>query len=94
MTTQKESLEEMFKAGSHYGYSKSRRHPSTSPYIFATKNGVDIINIEKTYELLEKALEEIKRLAQNGKTILFVGTKAEAKQQIIEAALALNMPYV
>lgn len=84
----------MFKAGSHYGYSKSRRHPGTTPYIFATKNGVDIINIEKTYDLFEKAIEEVTRLAASGKTILFVGTKAEARQQIIETALALNMPYV
>jgi small subunit ribosomal protein S2 len=84
----------MFKRGAHYGYSKSRRHPSTSPYIFATKNGVDIINIEKTYELFEKALGEMERLAASGKTILFVGTKAEARQQITEVALALNMPYV
>lgn len=86
--------EEMFKAGVHYGYSKSRRHPSTSPFVFATKNGVDIINIEKTNELLEKALETISNLAASGKTILFVGTKPEARQQIIETALALNMPYV
>jgi small subunit ribosomal protein S2 len=91
MSTQ---IEEMFKAGAHYGYSKSRRHPSTSPYIFATKNGVDIINIEKTNEFFEKAMTEVTRLAATGKTILFVGTKAEAQQQIVETALSLNMPYV
>jgi small subunit ribosomal protein S2 len=94
MNTQNTRVEEMFRAGAHYGYSKSRRHPSTSPYIFAIKNGVDIINIEKTDELLEKALGEITKLAQSGKIVLFVGTKAEACQQIVEAALALNMPYV
>ena len=87
-------IEEMFKAGVSYGYSKSRRHPSVSPYVFATKNGVDIINIEKTYELLEKSLGFISQLAASGKTILFVGTKPEARQQITEVALALNMPYV
>lgn len=90
----KNTTESMFEAGAHYGYSKSRRHPSITPYIFATKNGVDIINIEKGYELLEKALEQVAKLAGAGKTILFVGTKAEAKQQVIETALALNMPYV
>ncbi len=94
MSTQNEIIEEMFKDGAHYGYSKSRRHPSTTPYIFATKNGVDIINIEKSYELLEKVLETVTKLAASGKTILFVGTKAEARQQMIEAALSLNMPYV
>lgn len=88
------TIEKMFKTGAHYGYSKSRRHPGATPYIFTTKNGVDIINIEKTYDLLEKALEQITKYASTGKTILFVGTKAEARQQIIETALALNMPYV
>ncbi len=86
--------EEMYKAGAHFGYSKSRRHPSTANYIFATKNGVDIINIEKTAEMLEKVCEQVKALAQSGKTILFVGTKAEARQATVETALALNMPYV
>ena len=94
MTTQNSFIEEMFANGTHYGYSKSRRHPTTTPYIFATKNGVDIINIEKTSVLLEKALEKVTALAASGKTILFVGTEAEARQQIVETALALNMPYV
>ena len=87
-------VEEMFQAGVHYGYSKSRRHPSTAPYVFTTKNGIDIINIEKTEDLLQKALETVSALAASGKTILFVGTKTEARQQIIETALALGMPYV
>lgn len=94
MSTQNNKTEEMFRAGVHYGYAKSRRHPSTAPYIFTTKNGVDIINIEKTADLLLKVLEKVSEYGATGKTILFVGTKAEAKQQIIETALALNMPYV
>lgn len=94
MSTQNTLVEKMFQAGAHYGYSKSRRHPSTGAYIFATKNGVDIINIEKSYGLLEKALEEVMKMAASGKTILFVGTKPEARQQITELALALGMPYV
>jgi len=94
MSTQNTKIEEMFRSGVHYGYSKTRRHPSTAPYIFATKNGVDIIDIEKTYDLLEKALEKVTQCAASGKTILFVGTKTEARQQIIETALALGMPYV
>ena len=94
MNTQNSIIEEMFANGTHYGYSKSRRHPSTTPYIFATKNGVDIINTEKTNALFEKAMEKVTALAAAGKSILFVGTKAEARQQVIETALALNMPYV
>jgi small subunit ribosomal protein S2 len=87
-------IENMFEAGAHYGYSKSRRHPSTSTFIFGTKNGVDIINLEKTQDLFTSAMSEIERLAASGKTILFVGTKAEARQGITETALLLNMPYV
>lgn len=90
----KNFTEEMFQSGVHYGYSKSRRHPSVKPYIFSTKNGVDIIDIEKTEKLLSDAMEFVSSLAASGKTILFVGTKPEARQQIIETALALNMPYV
>lgn len=87
-------IEQMFQSGVHYGYSKSRRHPSVLPYVFTTKNGVDIINIEKTEELLTTATDFISSLAASGKTILFVGTKPEARQQVLEAALLLNMPYV
>ena len=50
MNKQNAIIEEMFRAGAHYGYSKSRRHPSTSAYIFNTKNGIDIINIAKTLD--------------------------------------------
>lgn len=87
-------IDEMFKAGVSYGYSKSRRHPSVSPYVFTTKNGVDIINIEKTYGLLEKSVDFVTKLAASGKTILFIGTKPEARGQVTEVALSLNMPYV
>ena len=87
-------INEMFKAGVQYGYQKSRRHPSTAPYIFGNKNGVDIIDIEKTKDLFDKAMSEIKSLASLGKTILFVGTKPEAKNAITETALSMNMPYV
>lgn len=87
-------IEEMFKAGAHYGYSKSRRHPSTSNFVFMTKNGVDIINLEKTDESLEKTLSFVSSLAKEGKNIIFVGTKPEAKQKIAEVALPMGMAYV
>lgn len=94
MNIQDATIDAMFKSGAQYGYQKSRRHPSTMPYIFGTKNGVDIIDIEKTKELLDKSLIEVKALASSGKTILFVGTKPEARSAITETALSLNMPYV
>ncbi len=88
------SIEKMFEAGAHYGYSKSRRHPSVSPYVYATKNGGDIIDLEKTTELLVKALAFVKGLGASHKTILFVGTKPEAKVIIKNIAESLSMPYV
>jgi len=87
-------IEQMFKAGAHYGYSKTRRHPSVSPYIYATKNKADIIDLEKTSIMLDKAKEFVKILGRDGKIILFVGTKPEAKVTIKEVAESLNMPYV
>ena len=87
-------IEKMFKAGAQYGYSKERRHPSVSKYIYATKNKGDIINLEKTSILLEDAKEFIKSLGAGNKTVLFVGTKPEAKVATKEMAESLNMPYV
>lgn len=87
-------IEKMFKAGAHYGYSKTRRHPSVSSYIYATKNKGDIINLEKTSVLLENAALFIKNLGAQNKIILFVGTKPEAKVTIREIAESLAMPYV
>lgn len=87
-------VERMFKAGAHYGYSKTRRHPSVSPYIHTTKNKGDIIDLEKTSELLAKATEYVKTLGTGEKVVLFVGTKPEAKVSVRNVAESLNMPYV
>jgi small subunit ribosomal protein S2 len=87
-------IEKMFQAGAHYGYSKTRRHPSVSKYIYATKNKEDIIDLEKTSVMLEKASEFVKELGAKGKVVLFVGTKPEAKVSIKDVAESLNMPYV
>jgi len=88
------NIEKMFEAGAHYGYSKSRRHPSVSSYIYATKNNSDIIDLEKTTIQLEEATEFIKNLGAQNKIILFVGTKPEARDIIKNTALSLDMPYV
>ncbi len=87
-------IEEMFKAGAHYGYSKTRRHPSIKSYIYATKNKTDIIDLEKTSVMLSSATEFIKSLGARNKVVLFVGTKPEAKEAIKAAAESINMPYV
>jgi len=88
------SIEKMFEMGAHYGYGKTRRHPSVSPYIYATKKNEDIIDLEKTSILLANAREFVKNLGAGGKIVLFVGTKPEAREAIKNAALSLNMPYV
>ena len=87
-------VEKMFKAGAHYGYSKTRRHPSVSPYIRTTKNKGDIIDLEKTSALLDTATEFVKSLGTKDKVVLFVGTKPEAKVVVRNVAESLNMPYV
>ena len=84
----------MFKAGAHFGFSKTRRHPSVSPYIFGVKNKVEIFDLEKTSELLEKAKAFAATLGKEGKTILFVGGKSEARNATKIGALSVNMPYV
>jgi small subunit ribosomal protein S2 len=90
----KENLQEMIDAGVHFGYTKTRRHPSAKPFIFDTKNKVDVIDLEKTSDLLKKAEEFAAGLSKDGKKILFVGTKAEAQEVTRGAADALKMPYV
>ncbi|MEK7662432.1 MAG: 30S ribosomal protein S2 [Patescibacteria group bacterium] len=90
----KDALEGMFAVGAHFGYQRGRRHPSSKPYIFGSKNRVDIIDLEKTTVLLDGAKEFVKSLAASGKQILFVGTKPEAREAVLAGAERLGMPYV
>lgn len=87
-------VEQMFKAGAHYGYSKTRRHPSVSKFIYTTKNKGDIIDLEKTEVLLAEATNFVESLGKEGKIVLFVGTKPEAKTAVKTVAESLGMPYV
>lgn len=84
----------MFKAGAHFGYSRSRRHPSVSPYIFGAKNRVEIFDLEETDKLLDEAKAFARTLGKDGKMVLFVGGKPEARDAIKNAAISLGMPYV
>lgn len=88
------NIDRMFAVGAHYGYSRSRRHPSVKPYIFGAKNWVEIIDLEKTNDLLADASDFAKKLGMEGKKILFVGSKNEAKAAIEEGADSIDMPYV
>ncbi len=89
-----ERIDEMFKAGAHFGYSKTRRHASVAPYIFGVKNRVEIIDLEKVDDLLEKALAFVSGLAKEGKQMLFVGGKNEARSALKLAAESVGMPFV
>jgi small subunit ribosomal protein S2 len=89
-----ERVDEMFKVGAHFGYSKTRRHASVASYIFGVKNKVEIVDLERTEALLEKALEFVTQLAKEGKHILFVGGKTEARSSLRIAAESISMPFV
>lgn len=88
------TIETMFTAGAHFGLGRSRRHPTVSSYVFGTKNSTDILDLEKTQDLLDKAKAFVAALAKEGKTVLFVGGKKEAAQAIKNGAMSINMPYV
>lgn len=88
------NIDTMFEAGAHFGYSKTRRHPSTAQYVFGTKNRVDIIDLEKTEVMLKTACEFVKTLGKENKVILFVGVKPESRNATQEGALSIDMPYV
>lgn len=82
------------EAGVHYGYSRTRRHPTVTPFLYGTKNGADIIDIEKTGLQLEAATKFLGELSASGKTVLFVGVKPESRSAIIDIATSLKQPYV
>lgn len=87
-------IEKMFQAGVQFGFVRSRRHPTVKPFIFGVKNRTEIFDLEKTSDLLTKAKAFVTSLAAEGKTLLFVGSKAEARGAIETAAGSLGMPYV
>ncbi len=87
-------IERLFAAGSHFGFTKSRRHPTVEPYLFGNKQGTDIFDLEKTAELLATAKEVVKEAAKAGKTILFVSTKEEVSALVKSYAEKVEMPYV
>jgi small subunit ribosomal protein S2 len=84
----------MFEVGAHFAYSKARRHPTVSPFIFGTKDKVEIFDLEKTKELLDEAINYMALLARDGKKVLFVAGKNEARAIVQNSALSLDMPFV
>ena len=88
------NLVDMLKAGAHFGHQTSRRHPKMAPYIFTQRNGVHVFDLELTQVELEKTLNHVKELASNGKTVLFLGTKKQAKEAVKNSAINCGMPYL
>lgn len=87
-------IEKMFEAGAHFGYSRTKRHPSIKKFIFGAKNRVEIFDLEKTNASLEEVKEFVKSLGSEGKQILFVSSKSEAKEAIETGAMSIDAPYV
>lgn len=87
-------IEEMFSVGAHFGFAKSRRHPSAIPFIFGKKNNVEIFDLEKVEQKLDEAKEFVAKIASQKKQILFVGGKKESQNIIREIADRIEMPYV
>jgi len=88
------NMETMIKKGVHFGHQKSRRNPKMDEYIFGTRKGINLIDLQKTEEKLKEALDFIKKLKSEGKEILFVGTKKQIKEIVKEAAIFCGMPFV
>ncbi len=93
-TKQNPVIDMLFKAGAHFGFARARRHPSSTPFIFGVKNRVEIFDLEKTAVALESAKTFVKTLASEGKKVLFVGNKSEARDAVRREAASVEMPFV
>lgn len=90
----KSKFDEMIDAGAHFGYSRSRRNPKMSSFIFTARNNTEIFDLEKTKNKLDAAKDFLKSLSKDKKIVLFVGTKKETKEIIESFAKEINMPYI
>ena len=88
------TIEEMLKAGMHFGHRTSKWHPKMEPFIFGQRNGIHIIDLSKSREYLGTALDFMQKFAREGKMILFVGSKIQLKNEMKALAEAVEMPYV
>jgi len=88
------TIEKLLAAGVHFGHLKRKWDPQMAPYIFMEKNGIHIIDLNKTLAKLEESSTALKQIAKSGKKVLFVGTKKQAKEIVAEKATSMNMPFV
>ncbi|MDB5204029.1 MAG: rpsB [Candidatus Taylorbacteria bacterium] len=92
--TLSKDIQEMVKVGAHFGFLRSRRHPSFKSLICGVKNMTEVIDLEKTEEMLKKAEEFVTELGKSKKVILFVSSKSEAMGIVRTYADSINMPFV
>lgn len=87
-------FKQLLDAGVHFGHLKRKWNPAMAPYIFMEKNGIHIIDLQKTIVKIDEAAEALKQISRSGRKILFVATKKQAKLIVAEKVSAVNMPYV
>ena len=88
------NFEQLLQAGCHFGHLKRKWNPAMAPYIFMERNGIHIIDLNKTVVKIDEAAEALMNIAKQGKKILFVATKKQAKDVVAEKAQSVQMPYV
>ncbi|MCT6828290.1 MAG: 30S ribosomal protein S2, partial [Lactobacillus helsingborgensis] len=88
------SMKQLLEAGVHFGHQTRRWDPKMAPYIFTQRNGIYIIDLQKTIKMLDDAYSFVRAVAQNGGVILFVGTKKQAQDSIAEEATRAGQYYV
>ena len=90
----KPQVNDLLKAGVHFGHLTRKWNPNMAPYIYMERNGIHIINLYKTAAKIEETNEALKKIAASGRKILFVATKKQAKDIVAEKAKGINMPYI
>ena len=88
------TIKQLLEAGAHFGHQTGRWHPRMKSYIFTKRNGIHIIDLEQTAAMLDKSCEYVKELVASAGTILFVGTKKQAQESVVEEAQRCGMPYI
>ncbi len=88
------NFEQLLDAGVHFGHLKRKWNPNMQPYIFMEKNGIHIIDLQKTIVKIDEAAAAIKQIAKSGRKVLFVATKKQAKDIVAEHVSSVKMPYV
>ncbi len=94
MKSQTNLIERLFASGAHFGFKKSRRHPTVTPYLFATKDGSDIFDLEKTAGSIAEVTALLEEAGKQGKVVLFVSTKDEMSRLVKDTAEKVGQPYV